>query len=119
MFISDRYVPDNPGGTVVIQNMKPKWWDGQTFNIGIYKNRHLMLMQKDVAVGDQVDFVLQPKLFFAVAKDMYLGKIFQSVELSTTPVEFNLTQFPNGMFITLFYDKDTTEYTFEAEEMTF
>ena len=71
------------------------------FDVGIYKDSHLLVTQPDVHVGNQVDFILQPKLFFGVVRNMHVGDTFTSLEITSALTEFDLSNFPNGLTVTL------------------
>ena len=87
------------------------------FDIGVYKNGSLLVVQKDVHTGDQVDFMLQPKLFFGVVRNMVEGDVFTSLEITSTLTEFDLSNFPNGINVTLKQLPGGGKYEFTAEPM--
>ena len=92
--------------------MKPKSWSGQKYDIGVYKSGRLLVVQKQVRVLDQVDFMLQPTLYFAVARNMYVGKVFTSLEIMTSMKTFDLSQYPNGLEVTLTQAPGGGDYMF-------
>ncbi len=92
---------ENPNGTIVIENKPPTAWNGQKFDVGIYKDGKLLVTQKDVHVGDQVDFMLQPRLYFGVVRNITIGDIFTSLEITSYLTEFDLSNFPQGLQVTL------------------
>ena len=94
-------IVDNPNGTIVIENKPPTAWNGQKFDIGVYKDGKLLVTQKEVHVGDQVDFMLQPRLFFAVVRNVTIGDVFTSLEITSSLAEFDLSNFPQGLQVTL------------------
>lgn len=109
--------PANPNGSIVIKNKPPATWSGRMFDIGVYKNGSLLVVQKDVHTGDQVDFMLQPKLFFGVVRNMVEGDVFTSLEITSTLTEFDLSNFPNGINVTLKQLPGGGKYEFTAEPM--
>lgn len=94
-------IVDNPDNAIVIENKPPSAWNGRKFDIGIYKEGKLILTHKDVHVGNQVDFMLQPRLFFAVVRNVTIGDVFTSLEIMTSMTEFDLSDYPHGMEVTL------------------
>ena len=75
------------------------------------------LCKKDVCPNDQVDFMLQPKLYFAVARNLQVGSIFTSLEIQSEMTEFDLPQYPSGMKVTLDQAPVGGAYTFTASEL--
>lgn len=104
--------PKNPDNTIVVQNEKPEKWSGRLFDIGLYKNHRLLTVYKNVDVGNQVDLMLQPKLLFAVVRNMYVGKVFTTLEMTTSMTEFDLTNYPDGLVVTLTAEGGSGEYVF-------
>jgi len=107
-------VAGNPDGTIVIENKVPSAWSGRKFDVGIYKDEKLLVVQKDVHVGNQVDFLLQPRLFFGVVRNVTIGDIFTSLEITSYLTEFDLENFPHGMEVTLNEAPGGGQYTFTA-----
>ena len=68
---------------------------------------------------DQADFEIQLKLSFAVVRNMYVGKVFSSAEITSKPYSCDLSKFPNGMKVTLEEAKSGGEYKFEASAHNF
>ena len=110
-------MPDNPDAAIVVKNLKPKSWTGQKLDIGMYKSGRQLVVHKAVRVNDQVDFMLQPKLYFAVARNMYAGKAFTSLEVSSTMTLFDLSQYQYGMEVTLNQKPVSGEYSFTAKSL--
>ena len=117
LFNSDTSAPSNPNNTIVIKNTRPKTWNGRTFDIGVYKNNRLLIVQKDVKVDDQEDFQLQPKLFFAVARNIKIGQTFTSAEISSAFADYDLSDYPDGIVVTLSQAKVGGQYSFSASPM--
>lgn len=92
---------------------------GQIFDVGVYKDGKLLVVQPDIRVGCQAYFLLQPKLYFAVVRNMMVGDIFTSMEITSIPQEFDLNKYPNGMIVTV-SEKAIDfggQYTFTASAM--
>ncbi len=68
--------PPNPEKTIVVENVEPRDWSGRQFDVGIYKDERVLVIAKAVNIADQVDFELQPKLFFAVVRNLRVSQIF-------------------------------------------
>lgn len=75
------------------------------------------MVQRDVHIGDQVDFMLQPRVFFAVVRNMYVGKIFTSLEITSAMTEFDLSNYPNGIVVSLTEAGGSGEFAFSGEQM--
>ena len=60
-----------------------------------------MVIQPDIRVGDQAYVLLQPKLYFAVVRNMMVGDIFTSLEITSFQTEIDLSNFPKGLIVTL------------------
>ena len=84
------------------------------FDIGVYKSNHLLVTQPDVHVGDQVDFMLQPKLYFGVVRNMKVGDTFTSLEITSALTEFDLSNYPNGLDVTLAQEPGGGQYKFSG-----
>ena len=77
-----------------------------------------MAIQKEVRVGDQVDFMLQPKLYFGVVSNLKIGDVFTSLQITSSLTEFDLSNYPNGIEVTLTEAPGGGLYTFSGEQMT-
>ena len=117
MFSVVKNVPDNPNNAIVIKNCRPKTWSGRMYDIGVYKSERLLVVQKDLRVMGQAVFILQPKLYFAVAHNMYVGKVFSSFEISSNMAMFDLSQYPNGIEVTLTQAPGGGEYIFSGTSL--
>ena len=106
--------PPNPQNTTVVQNIKPISWSGQPFDFGLYKDGELLVTQSNVGVGSQANFQLTPMLYFGVVCDIQLGETFKSLTITQANHEVDLTQYLNGLKITLTRDDTDGNYTFEA-----
>ena len=110
--------PTNPNGSIVIKNVPPATWSGRMFDIGVYKNGSLLVVQKDVHIGDQVDFMLKPKLYFGVVRNMVEGDVFTSLEITSSLTEFDLSDYPNGIRVSLKQLPGGGQYEFSGEAMS-
>ena len=54
-----------------------------------------------VHVCDQVDFTLKLKLYFAIARNIVVGDTFTAAEISSSSEEYDLTEYPNGLKVTI------------------
>lgn len=112
-----KHKPKNSNNTIVIRNIQPASWCGQTFDIGIYKSGRCIVTEPDVHTDNQINFLLQPRLYFAVARNVELGEIFKSLEWSIDHTEVDLTKYPNGMIMTLTEQPGGGKYVFTPTEM--
>ena len=98
----------------MVQSKCPTTWNGRKFNVGIYKNEKLLLTHNDVHVGDQIDFVMNPILFFGIVRNMSAGDVFYSLEVMSYLQQFDLKKYPDGMEVTLTEEPTGGMYTFTA-----
>jgi len=75
------------------------------------------VIQEGVHVGDQADFMLQPKLFFGVVRNMHVGQTFKSLEITQSLTCFDLSEYPNGLKVKLQEELSGGAYTFIGETM--
>ena len=94
-------MPSNSNDAIVVKNTSPMFTSGHIFDVGIYKLGRLLVTQPDVSIGSQVDFILQPKLYFGVVGNMRVGDTFTSLEVINALTEFDLSNFPNGITVTV------------------
>ena len=87
------------------------------FDVGVYKEGRLLVIQPDVHVGNQIDFMLQPKLFFGVVRNMKVGETFTSLEITSALSEFDLSNFPNGLEVILNEKPGGGQYSFSGQSM--
>ena len=114
---TDQEKEPNPNNAILIRNEHPNTWIGRECNIGIYKDNRLFVAQKSVNVGDQIDFELHSKLFFGVVHNFEAGNVFTSLEITSALAEFDLSNYPNGMIVTLDQSPGGGTYTFSAKEL--
>ena len=72
-------------------------------------------MQKDVHVGDQVEFLVKPILYFGVTKNLDYGRAFFTFEIMSKIEKFDLNNYPNGMVVTLTQEAGGGKYEFSAQ----
>ena len=107
----------NPNYTIAVRNVAPTAWSGRKFDVEVYKNKHLYIIQPEVLVGSRVDFVIQPKLYFGVAHNMRVGQTFTSLGVVTANTMFDLDQYPSGITVTLNQLPGGGMYIFSGESM--
>ncbi len=108
-------VAQNEDSSIVIVNSVPHTWSGRKFNVGIYKNNKLFMIQNDIHVGDKVTITINPMLYFAVTRNFDTGEKFTTFELMTHIDVFDLTKFPNGMEVSLVEQPGGGKYKFIAQ----
>ena len=74
----------------------------------------MLATQPQVHTGDQVDFMLQPKIYFGVVRNMQVGETFTSLEITSSLEMFDLSNFPNGIIVTLREAPGGGRYSFSA-----
>lgn len=90
-------------------------WEGRAVNIGLYKGGDLFMAQTNVGVGNYVEFELHQKLYFGVLVNWEdLTSINEILEVSQI-TEIDLTQFPNGLDITLTQESNTKKFKFSTK----
>ena len=90
-------------------------WEGRAVNIGLYKGGDLFMAQANVGVGNYVEFELHQKLYFGVLVNWEdLTSINEILEVSQI-TEIDLTQFPNGLDITLTQESNTKKFKFSTK----
>ena len=109
--------PPNPNDTIVVRNSSPDSWTGRKHNIGLYKNGKLIVVEQDVNVGDQVDFMLKPTLYFAVDRNKTVRATFTSVDISQCFTPFDLSSYQNGLKVTLIQEASGGKYVFNGDPM--
>ena len=97
--------------------MKPTHWPGRFFNFGLYKSEKLLVTQHNVGVGSQAVFKLTPKLYFGVISDIQIGDIFKSLTDMQHFTEVDLSNFENGLKITLHRNPADGKFTFETAQL--
>ena len=61
--------------------------------------------------------MLQPRLYFAVCRNVTIGEIFTSLEITSCMTEFDLSEYPRGMKVTLKESPGGGKYSFSAVNM--
>ena len=117
-FVPVENAPTNPNNSIVIRNVDPKSWTGRKFDVGVYKANRLLTVERGVNISSQVDFELQPKLYFAVVRNFVVGKIFTMDQITSHMELFDLSKFPDGIVVTLTQEPVGGKYTFSAAQMS-
>ena len=110
-------IPLNPNNAIVIKNIPPAAWSGRLFDTGVYKDDRLLILQPDLHVGNQMVFMLKPKLYFGVVRNMHVGDTFTSLEITTSLTEFDLSNYPHGLEVTLNEEPGGGKYSFSGKSM--
>ena len=100
-----------------MKNLEPQSFAGQPYDVGIYKDRRLLITQNGVRVGSQVIFTLKPVLAFAIAHNKRTGDTFLAQDLKTKMTEFDLDKFPKGLVVTLKKTGGGGKYVFTGSKM--
>ncbi len=88
------------------------------YDASLYKSGKVLVTQKDVNVGGQANLELQqPILFFGVVRNLNVGDTFTSLDITEALTEFDLSQFPNGLIVTLTQEPVGGQYTFTGGQM--
>lgn len=110
-------VPLNPDNTIVVKNKHPASWSGRMFDVGVYKDRRLLVTQPQISVGDQAMIVLKPILYFGVTRlDSSIPRMFKSseiAEITDALTSFDLSNYPNGLKVILKENADEKFTTLE------
>ena len=96
----------------VIHNRPPTTWTGRRINIGIYKEDKLLLLHKNLCVGEYCELRPTKKLYMCCMTEespdghvvSLLGKkdSIGTIDVAFTPlVQVDLTHYPNGVDIEL------------------
>ncbi len=104
----------NSGGAITVQNVKPKAWSGQLFDIVLSAGGTPILIKTDIYSGNTGVFVLFPILKFGIARNVEIGKAFSSLEISSDEYEVDLRNYPNGVEVILKEDPGGQAYIFKA-----
>ena len=96
--------------------MKPTHWLGRFFSFGLYKSGKLLATQQNVGIGSQAVFKLTPKLYFGVVSNVNVGDTFKSLTTTQNYVEVDLSNFENGLKITLHRNPANGEFTFTTAQ---
>lgn len=103
---------------MVIKNTIPDTWDGRKFNVDLFRDDKLFLTSTEVHVGDQVDFLIKPVLFFAVSHQYAIGEVFNSTEVMSYVHKYDLSKYPEGMEVTLTQQAGGGKFEFSAIHKT-
>ena len=61
--------------------------------------------------------MLQPKLYFGVVRNMKVGDTFTSLEITSALTEFDLSNYPTGLEVTLNQAPGGGKYSFTGQLM--
>ncbi len=93
-------------------------WEGNKFDVCVYKSDSLLAMAKEVGAGCQVNFEVLPQLYFAVVSPSFQHGEFKVQDLiSTEPKLVDLSKYPDGVTVTLTRHAESGSYTFAMTEM--
>ena len=73
-----------------------------------------MMSEKNVYFGSQANFMLEPKIYFGVVREMNVGDTFTGLETDSTNTEFDLSEYPNGLEVTLSKQPGGCLYSFSG-----
>lgn len=113
----DKQALPNPNNAIVIKNSTPESWSGQKYDISIYKGGQPFVVEESVHTGDQIDFTMKPVLYFAVTRNLKEGSNFRAIEVTSISEAFNLSEFPNGLKVTLSMLPTGGKYEFTGQEL--
>ena len=85
--------------------------------MNLYKNGRILMSEKNVHVGSQANFMLKPKLYFGVVREMNVGDTFTGLETDSTNTEFDLSEYPNGLEVTLSEQPGGGLYSFSGRPL--
>ncbi len=110
----------NPNNTIVVKNTPPLGgtWTGRMYDVSLYKSGKLLVTQQNVHVGNQADIELQPKVFFGVTRNLTVGDVFTSLSITEGLTEFDLSQYPDGLLVTLNQEPVGGFYSFTGGNLT-
>ena len=57
--------PPNNHGVYIIYNKPPAAWSGRKLNIGLYKDEKVLIVKRNLRVGDYVELKATDKLYFS------------------------------------------------------
>ena len=109
--------PPNKHGVYMIYNKPPAAWSGRKLNIGLYKDEKVLIVKRDLRVGDYVELKPTNKLYFCCmesasptsprfdinavftnARSVNRGDSIDFFDAEFTPLtKIDLHQYPNGM----------------------
>lgn len=108
----------NTDNSIVVKNIPPKDWNGRMYDIGIFKQNYLLVVHKDLHIGEQAEFLLDNILCFGATTTLKTGDIFTSIDSSVRYyTEFDLDKFPYGMKVVLNEEPGGGRYSFTAQLM--
>jgi len=98
----------------VVKNTVPSRWTGRKYDIAIVRDGKLFLQIKDVNVGNQAEFQVNPKLYFAVVRNVVIEQTVHIGEVTTGQMMFDLTKYPTGLNVYLYKSPGGGRYQFKG-----
>ena len=114
--------PVNPDNAIVVRNVKPSSWSGRNYSVGVIKGSKMIMTQRQVPIGDQAVFILEPILYIGVVQsDKFISawQIFTNseiAEMTDALASFDLRTYPNGLKVLLKESADG-KFTIIGESM--
>lgn len=102
----------------MIKNTIPDVWNGRKYDVGLFRDNQLLLVHNQLHVGNQVDFLVHPILFFAIGRNFNIGEVFTTLEFTSYSTGFDLNNYPNGMAVTLTQEAGGGKFAFTASNKT-
>ena len=90
---------------------------GHQYDFSIMKDNHNFIIQPDVAAGSQAVFLVKPILSFGVVSNLETGETFESSQITSDLFPFDLSEFPNGMEVTLNREPGGGRYYFTSRAL--
>ena len=99
---------------IVVKNTIPSCWNGRRYNIVIIKDNKLFLELKHVNVGNQADFQVNYKVYFAVARNIKFAQSVHMGEMTSEETMFDLSKYPSGLNVHLYKTPGGGRYYFKG-----
>ena len=87
---------------VVVKNTIPSCWNGRKYDVGIFRDGKLLMQSRLLHVGEQVNFLVKPLLYFAVVRNVKFEESVHIGEVSSYETMFDLSKFPTGLDVYLY-----------------
>ena len=131
VFLLDK-APPISHGVYMIYNKPPAAWSGRKLNIGLYKDEKVLLVKRNLRVGDYVELKPTNKLYlsimesaspthpsfdinaiFASSRRRSIGDDVDFFDAEFTPlIQIDLHQYPNGVEVTVQENKMSGQILF-------
>ena len=99
---------------IVVKNTVPSCWNGRKYNIEVFRDEKLFLEMKNVNVGNQADFQVNPKVYFAVARNIKFAQSVYIGEMTSGETMFDLSKYPSGLNVYLYKTAGGGRYYFKG-----